>query len=94
MVTVDGIYAESKPVKGARPLRTAFAVVYGTLLLLVLAAPGSVASWLDDLPYPAVARPAAEVMRAVETAANKLGIPGVFSTARATFHQWVVKDAD
>jgi len=73
------------PPPPARPLHAAALVIYGTLFLLALAIPQSLANWLRDMnenPVEALALRGAEAWQA---AAAKTRLPAVYRRARGVF---------
>ena len=81
-----------RPQASAHPVRTATAVIYATLLLLILTIPQSLPNWLRDTeetPVQQALLAAAESIRAVS---NKAGLDVVYVRARTAFFRFAGKE--
>jgi hypothetical protein len=66
-------------------LLAAALVIYGTLFLLLLAAPASVVSWLQGLKTNAVQQRVLRAAEAVQVVSDRIGLSVPFQRARAAF---------
>ncbi len=67
------------------PVLIAALVIYGTLLLLLVTAPGSVVSWLQGLNTSTVQERALRAAEAVQAVSDRIGLSAPFLRARAVF---------
>lgn len=68
-----------------RPLRSAAVTIYGTLILLGLAIPGSVVGALQDGSPSPVKDAALAVAVRIQSAMEATGLPAVYEAAKARF---------
>jgi hypothetical protein len=67
------------------PLRSAFIVIYCTIAILLLALPGPVADWLNDLPPNASVEICKSAVDAIEKVSEKIGLMQLYQDARGSF---------
>jgi hypothetical protein len=70
---------------GCAPLRSAFCVIYCSMIILVFALPGPVIDWLDDLPPYALVETCKSAVGVIEKASQKIGLAQLYQEARGTF---------
>ncbi len=77
---------QAKPaINGFAPLRSALFVTYCTIVILLIALPGSVADWLNDLPPNAFVETCKSAVDRIEKASEKIGLAQLYQDARGTF---------
>ncbi len=79
---------------GARPVRTAAAVIYATFALLILTVPQALPNWLRDMEESPVQQVVLRAAGGVQAAAQSVGLDVPYRRARAAFHAWSGKEDD
>jgi hypothetical protein len=75
-------------------VRTAAAVIYATLALLVLTIPQSLVSWLRDMEENPVQQALLHAASGVQAASQAASLDVPYRRARASFHAWTGKEDD
>ena len=79
---------------GTHPTRTAAAIFYATLALLVLTIPQSLPNWLRDREENPVQQVLLQAASGVQAAAQAAGLDVPYRRARAVFNAWTGKEDD
>jgi hypothetical protein len=84
---------DSSPARKARPpLRTAAAVIYGTLGLIAIAVPQSLTNRVRDINSTAIEEALLPAAEALQTASERAGLTVPYQRARALFLAVAGKD--
>jgi hypothetical protein len=87
--------AQANRGQGTAPtVRTAAAIIYATLTLLIVTIPQSLPNWLRDMEDNPAQQVLLTAASGVQTAAQAVGLDVPYRRARAAFRAWAGKEED
>jgi len=78
----------------AHTVRTAAAIIYATLALLILTIPQSLPNWLRDMEENPAQQVLLRAAEAVQAGSQAVGLDVPYRRARAAFRAWAGKEDD